>query len=182
MSGFPIAPLHQYTPKKLANLTAATGAGTGWHISAPNIDLPPDEKGVDVSSLIPKIFGYLSGSQGDSYAVPIVAPVNGDTPAQIGDAGYFGPVLPRPGGVMPPFPPAHGPGTPGAGTDANLNYGQPSIKRNAAPGSLILAYTVQAAPVPVAYVVDTTSQSDPTIPPYEPWYDEVVVRTVPLPT
>ena len=143
--------------------------------------MPPDEKGVDVSSLIPKLFGYLSGSNGNPDAVPVVPPVDGDIPNAIGDNGYFGPVLPRPGGVMPPFPPKSGPGTPGAGVDANLNYGQPSIKRNAAPGSLILAYTVQPVPAPVVYIVTDTSQTEPTVPPVQPWQDQVVTEQVTLP-
>ena len=110
---FPINPDPQYRPRTLANLTAATGAATNYRDLSPDIDLAGQE-GVDVSSLIPKVFGYLSGTY-STEDVPPVVDQPGDTPAQMNADGYFGPTLPRPGGSMPPFPPPSGTGGVGPG-------------------------------------------------------------------
>jgi len=126
----------------------------------------------DYNSQIPKIFGYLTGS----YATPGEPEVEGDVIAEVGDEGYFGPV--RPGTVMPPFPPTIYPG----GTNSpNLNYGQPSIKNNATPGSLILAFSVAHDATPSAYYIEETKQPDPNneLPPF---LDEVIAPSIPLPT
>lgn len=173
MSGFPLDPLTQYNPKQLANLTASTGVSSAYLDRAPNIDIPP--VGTDASSLIPKLFGYLSGSYD-----PIET---GNSTAQITQDGYFGPALPRPGGPMPPFPPPSGAGGSGIGANSNTNYGQPSIKNNAAPGSLILTYSVNESPTdPSAWVVEEISQSElVTAAQNIPWVDEVTTQEINLP-
>ena len=178
---FPINPDPQYRPRTLANLTAATGAATNYRDLSPNIDQAGQE-GVDASSLIPKVFGYLTGD----YATDDVPPVPdqpGDTPAQMGVEAYFGPALPRPGGIMPPFPPPSGSGGSGPGAGTNVNYGQPSIKKNAPPGSLILAWSVtHSVTTPTAYVVDETAQAKLQDPDQNtPWLDEVFTQTFTLP-
>ena len=177
---FPLNPDPQYRPQTLADLTAATGASTNYNDKFPNIDFPP--VGSDASSLIPKLFGYLSGAY-ETEDVPPIPEVAGDTLAEIGDDGYFGPSLPRAGGLMPPFPPAKGAGRPGIGATDNTNYGQPTIKKNATPGSLIISYSVShSTTLPTAYVVAETSQSNVLNPPQNiPWADEVFTHEITLP-
>lgn len=177
---FPLNPDPQYRPRTLANLTAATGAPPHYLDSTMDIDAL-NAQGVDVSSLIPKVFGYLTGNYATEDVPPIPA-VTGDTPAQMDDDGYFGPGLPRPGGPMPPFPPPTGPGTPSLTT--NVNYGQPSIKGNASPGSLILVWSVgNSDATPTATVVAETTQSELSNPAQNrPWDDEVFTHEINLPT
>ena len=150
MSNYPILPDPQYDPNQLADLTAST----------------------DYNSQIPKILGYLTGS----YATPGEPEVEGDVIAEVGDEGYFGPVLP--GTVMPPFPPTI---YPSGANPPNLNYGQPTIKNNATPGSLILAFSVGHDATPSAYYIEETKQPDPNneLPPF---LDEVIAPSIPLPT
>lgn len=173
MSSFPLSPLTQYNPKQLANLSASTGVSLAYRDNAPNIDLAP--VGTNASSLIPKLFGYLSGSYD-----PVET---GDSSAQIGQDGYFGPALPRPGGTMPPFPPPSGVGGSGVGANTNTNYGQPSIKNNAAPGSFILTYSVNDSLTnPTAWIVDEVSQSELDTPAQNtPWADEVTTQEITFP-
>lgn len=178
---FPLNPDPQYRPQTLANLTAATGAADYYVDYHPNIDRG-NAVGVDVSSLIPKVFGYLSGTYANED-VPPNPGVPGDTPAQIADDGYFGPALPRAGGPMPPFPPPSGTGGVGIGATGNTNYGQPTIKNNASPGSLILLWSVgNSAAIPTVQVVEDTTQSELTVPAQnKPWSDEVSTLEVNLP-
>ena len=151
MSQYPLDPDPQYNPDQLADLTAAT----------------------DANSQIPKLFGYLSGS----YATATEPEVPGDVIGQIDDEGYFGPALP--GTVMPPFPPVVHPV--GATIAKNQNYGQPSIKNNATPGSLILSFSVSHDATPSAFYVEETGQAVPgDLTP--PFLDEVITRPMPLPT
>jgi len=175
---FPLDPDPQYRPQTLANLTAATGAAHYYVDHHPDIDAA-NAVGVDVSSLIPKVFGYLSGTYA-TEDVPATPAQPGDTPVQISEDGYFGPGLPRPGGPMPPFPPPTGPGGPAA--FSKQNYGQPSIKNNASPGSLILLWSVgHSAATPTAQVVDDTTQSELAVPlQNKPWADEVMTIKVDL--
>lgn len=180
---FPLNPDPQYRPRTLANLTAATGAATNYLDLNPNIDLA-GEVNVDVSSLIPKVLGYLSGDWATD-SIPPVPDQSGDSPAEINADGYFGPSLPFAGGPMPPFPPPSGAGGvgPGAG-GGNANYGQPTTKKNVAPGSLILTWSVdEFVLAPKAYVVTDTSQAEISNPPQNtPWLDEVLTTQIDLPT
>jgi len=151
MSNYPLDPDPQYNPDQLADLTAAT----------------------EYNSQIPKLFGYLSGS----YATPVAVEKPGDLVGQIDDEGYFGPALP--GTVMPPFPPVVHPT--GPLIPKNQNYGQPSIKNNATPGSLILSFSVSHDATPAAFYIEETRQPDPgnALPPF---LDEVISLSIPLPT
>lgn len=178
---FPLNPDPQYRPRTLANLTAATGAPPHYRDSVPNIDALNAEE-VDASSLIPKVFGYLTGNYATEDVPPVPA-VAGDTPADIDDDGYFGPGRPYPGGRMPPFPPPSGGGAPPS-VSTNVNYGQPSIKGNAPPGSLIMVWSVgNSAATPTASVVAETAQSEVTVPAQNrPWDDEVFTHEINLPT
>ena len=62
-----------------------------------------------------------------------------------------------------------------------MNYGQPTIKNNATPGSLILAFSVAHDIHPSAYYIEETKQPDPNneLPPF---LDEVIAPSLPLPT